>query len=407
MKVVFITALTLLVLATALSTGWEVLYRVVYTLAGLLVVSFLWSWINVRWLWFHHEIKTTRSQVGGQIEERLTLENTGWVPKLWLELRDHSTLVGRHGNRVVGLGSYSKRTLPLITPCRVRGLYTLGPINVVSGDPFGLFKMQRKLPIGGTVVVYPAITELTSFGRPPGELPGGSVQAQRTHFTTPNAAGVREYQPGDALGRIHWLSSARQRRLMVKEFDLDPLSDVWIILDLDGEVQVGSGEDSTEEWTASVGATLAKYFLDQQREVGIVTQGRVLVADRGYRQLQKALELLAVAHAHSSIPLERVVLSEEVRFRRGATAVIVTPSTDERWLAACRLLAARGVSVLAVLLEASTFGAKQSSLLLVSSLAAGGVPTFLVKRGDDLAQALAHPAGGHHNTPSPSGRRLG
>ncbi len=391
MKALFVAALTLLVLVSALSTGWEILYRVVYTLVGLLVLSLLWSWINVRWLWFQHEIKTTRAQVGGRIEERLTLENTGWVPKLWVEVRDESTIAGRNGNRVVALGSYSKRTIPLVTPCRVRGLYNLGPIYLISGDPFGLFRMQRKLPINGTVLVYPAIAELTSFGRPPGELPGGNVQAQRTHFTTPNAAGVREYQPGDALSKIHWLTSARQRRLMVKEFDLDPLSDIWIVVDLDSEVQVGSGAESTEEWTVSAGATLAKYFLDQQREVGIVTQGRVLVADRGYRQLQKVLELLAVAHATSSTPLERVVLSEEVRFGRGATAVIVTASTDERWLAACSLLAARGVSVLAVLLEASTFGSRQSSLLLVSTLVARGVPTYLVKRGDDLSHALAHP----------------
>jgi uncharacterized protein (DUF58 family) len=403
-KALFVLLLTLLVLVSALSTGWELLYRVVYTLVGLTVVSLVWSWVNVRWLWFQHEIKTTRAQVGGRIEERLTLENTGWVPKLWVEVRDHSTLIGRRGNQVLSLGGFSKRSLSLITPCRTRGLYTLGPIDIVSGDPFGLFKMRRRLVVGGTVVVYPAITELGSFGRVPGELPGGSVQMDRASFTSPNAAGVREYRPGDALSRIHWLSSARQRRLMVKEFDLDPLSEVWIILDLDSEVQVGSGEDSTEEWTVSIGATLAKYFLDQQREVGVVTQGRVLVADRGYRQLQKVLELLAVARANSSTPLERMVLSEEVRFNRGATALIVTASTDERWLAACRLLAARGVSVLAVLLEASTFGARQSSLLLVSSLAAGGVPTYLVKRGDNLAQALAQPAG---EFSSPRGRGSG
>ncbi len=393
MKAFLVAVIALLVLVSALSTGWGILYRVLYTLIGLLLISFLWSWINVRWLWFRHEIRTTRAQVGGRIEEQLTLENTGWVPKMWLEVRDRSNMVDRHGNRVVALAAHARRTLPLITPCRVRGIFTLGPVQVASGDPFGLFRMQRKLPISGTVVVYPAIIELTSFSPLQGELPGGNIRGQRTQVTTPNAAGVRDYQPGDAMSRIHWLSSARRRQLMVKEFDLDPLSDVWLILDLDGEVQVGSGEDSTEESVVSIGATLAKYFLDQQRELGIITQGRVLVADRGHRQFQKSLELLAVIHAGSSTSLERVVMSEEVRVGRGATAVIVTPSTDERWLAACRLLAAKGVSVIAVLLEAESFGSKQSSYVLVSFLAAWGVPIYLVKRGDNLAQALAHPIG--------------
>jgi uncharacterized protein (DUF58 family) len=181
---------------------------------------------------------------------------------------------------------------------------------------------------------------------------------------------------------------------MSKEFELDPLSDVWIVLDLDREVQAGSGQDSTEEWAVSAAATLANYFLGLQREVGIITQERLLTADRGQRQIQKALELLAVVHATSSTPLQEMVISEELRLTRGATAVIVTPSADEGWLNACRLLAVRGVSVIVVLLEVSTFGSRQSSLLLVSSLAVQGIPTYLIKRGDDLSQALARPAAG-------------
>jgi len=280
----------------------------------------------------------------------------------------------------------------MTTPCLVRGEFNLGPVTVISGDPFGLFRRQRKLNISGKVIVYPAITELYSFARLPGELPGGSVQTQHTPFATPNAAGVRDYQPGDSLNRIHWLSSARQRRLMTKEFDLDPLSDVWLVLDLDDQVQVGSGQDSTEEWAVSVAATLANYFAGQQRQVGLITQRRVLAADRGDRQLHKLLELLAVARPESSIPLEQLVLSEETRFVRGATVVVITPSIDERWLATCSLLVSRGVTVLTVLLEASTFGSKGSPLLSISSLAAVGIRSYLLRRGDDLAAALAEPS---------------
>ena len=49
--------------------------------------------------------------------------------------------------------------------------------------------------------------------------------------------GVREYVDGDPLNRIHWMSTARRDRLMVKEFELDPQSDVWIFLDAEREVQ--------------------------------------------------------------------------------------------------------------------------------------------------------------------------
>jgi len=391
-KAVLLSGLTLVALATALSTGWEIMFRLAYTMLGVLLISFVWAWGNVRWLRYQYEIKTTRAQVGGQIEERLTLENSFWLPKLWVEIRDHSTLIGRRGNRVVALGGYAKRSFSLVTPCHVRGEFTLGPVTVVSGDPFGLFRRQRRLDIGGTVIIYPAVVDLTSFGRLRGELPGGSAVTQRAHFVTPNAAGVRDYSPGDSLCRIHWPTSARQRKLMVKEFELDPMSDVWLVLDMDGDVHLGEGDDSTEEWSVKICASLVSYFIGQQREVGVITQERVLPADRGYRQLHKALDLLAVVHTNSNTPLEQLVLSDEVRFARGSTAVIITPSTDERWPNACRLLAARGVMVLAVVLEASTFGGKESSLMLVGTLAALGVPTYLVKRGDDLSRTLARPS---------------
>ena len=379
---------TLVVLAMALSTGWELLFRLFYTMGWAILISFAWSWGNVRWLRFRHELRSTRAQVGGEIKEELTLENSSWIPKLWLEIRYEATLQGHRGNRVAALGAYAKRSFTLVTPCRVRGVFNLGPAAVASGDPFGLFSMQRKLPVSETVVVYPAITPLASFGKLAGELPGGGAQRHRTHFTTPNASGVRDYQPGDALRRIHWPSSVRHSRLMVKEFELDPLSEVWLVLDLHSDVQLGSGADSTEEWAVSVAATIANYYLGKQREVGIVTQGTALPADRGDRQLQKILEMLAVVRSASNVPLEELMAAEGSRFPRGSTAVIVTPSADERWLVAGDVLLARGVTVIAVLLDALSFGGKRSGLSVVGSLAFAGVQTYVVRKGDDLGRAL-------------------
>jgi uncharacterized protein (DUF58 family) len=388
-KAASIIGLTIVVLAVALSSGWETMYRLFYTMAATLLLSLLWSWVNVRWTQVSYELKTPRVQVGGQVEEILTIQNSSWIPKLWLEIRDESTLLGRRGNGALALGSHEKRILTLTTPCPKRGEFTIGPMSLISGDPFGLFKRRRKLKVGGRVIVYPAVVPLVSFGQLPGDLPGGSVQGQRAYVTTPNSSGVREYRPGDAVRQIHWLSSARLRRLMVKEFDLDPLSESWLVLDLNRTVQVGSDQDSTEEWGVVVAATLANYFLDQHREVGLVTQGHTIVADRGNRQLHKLLELLAVIHSSSTAPIEELVASEGVRFTRGAVVVIITPDVDESALAAWQLLQARGLAVVAVLLEAQSFGNMQPSLPLAGLLQAHGVPTYLIRKGDDLAHTLA------------------
>jgi len=180
---------------------------------------------------------------------------------------------------------------------------------------------------------------------------------------------------------------------MVKEFDLDPLSECWLVLDLNLKAQAGSGRDSTEELEVTVAATLASYYLGQNREVGLITQGHTIAADRGDRQLQKILELLAVLHAHSEETVQELVTSEERRFPRSAAAVIITSSSDESSLVAWQALEARGLSVAAVLLDVQSFGGGWTSFSLAGLLEARGIATYLIRRGDDVERVLEMPKG--------------
>jgi hypothetical protein len=68
--------------------------------------------------------------------------------------------------------------------------------------------------------------------------------------------------------------------------------------------------------------------------------------------------------------------------------IAITPSTDESWVVSLQLLGGRGVKRAAVLLEPRTFGGEESALLVYSALAAAGVLTYLVKRGEDLSVTL-------------------
>jgi len=179
---------------------------------------------------------------------------------------------------------------------------------------------------------------------------------------------------------------------MVKEFDEDPSSDVWIFLDLHEAVQRGEGNESTEEYAVSAAASIAKHLLDQNRLVGLIATGRhhtVVPADRGERQLTRILEELAVVRADGSAPLRDVLAAESYRCRRGMAAVVITPSTSEEWVDSLQQLRFQRVSVAAVVLEASTFAPAESSLMVTARLVSGSVPRYLVKRGAGLTTALA------------------
>ena len=394
-KLAALLGLWLVLLLLALSTGWNATWALVYSLGLLIVLSAAWAHWNVAGLELRRRHRRTRVQVGDTFTEQAILEAqpglSQWWPRLWLELHDGSDFPSHHLDGVFSLGIVGRKVWELRSTCTRRGRFTLGPVWVTSGDPFGIFRVSRKLTLDESIVVYPRTVALPAFGRVPGELPGGALQGVRVQFSTPNVSSIRDYRPGDAFNRIHWPSTARTNRLMVREFELDPTADIWIVLDLDLEAHTGAGVESTEEYAVTAAASLARHLLDQGRAVGLVSQTATLPADRGPRQLERILEVLALVRASSRLPLPGLLSAETSRFARSSTLIVVTPSTAEGWARFCQALVGRGVRTTAVLIEAATFGPAPSTLLLVSSLAAAHINTYLVKRGDRLDQALASP----------------
>jgi uncharacterized protein (DUF58 family) len=394
-KLAGLLALWLVLLVLALSTGWNAVWVLVYTLGLLVAGSALWANWNVSGLELRRRHRATRVQVGDTFVEQAVLEAlpgpAQWWPRLWLEVHDASDLPGHQLDGVLSLGPVGHKAWEIRSVCTRRGRFSLGPVWVTSGDPFGIFRTSRKLSDGTTVVVYPKSVALPRFGRVPGELPGGSLQGVRVQFSTPNVSSIREYRPGDAFNRIHWPTTARTTRLMVREFELDPTADVWIVLDLNADAHTGSGLESTEEYAVTAAASIARHLLDQGRAVGLVSQTATLPSDRGPRQAERILEILALVRASSPLTLSALLSAETSRFARSSTLIVITPSTVETWARFCQALGGRGVHSTAVLIEAATFGQAPSTLLLVSSLAAAHITTYLVKRGDLLSQALSAP----------------
>lgn len=400
--------LTAIVGLAALITGRSILYNLTYLLLALLGVSLAWAWSAVRDLEIRRIPRFRRSTVGGFFEETMILRNTGLFPKIWLEVRDGSTLPGHRASFVLdNLHRNGERLWTVRTRCRRRGLYRLGPLTLIGTDPFGLFEATLQLHETEEVLIYPPILPLWRIGLPVGIWRGSEATRRRTPEVTPNAGGVREYQPGDAFHRIHWPSTARRDRLMVKEFDQDPAADVWIILDMMAEVHVHSPDreeeegllkrsepllpPSTEEYAVAIAASLAAYFLRRERMVGMLAYGsqRLFIPPhRGESQLERMLEGLALLRAYGEIPFHQVLQTHALRMARGSILILITPSGDPRWAMVARSLDAHGIRAAAVVLEAASFGGEAIGPRVLPLLESAGIPTALVRWGEPLAPAL-------------------
>jgi uncharacterized protein (DUF58 family) len=374
------------------ATGFWLLFRLAYVVLFALPLLYFWTRSMADGLEADVQRTTQRVTQGQPLEGRVIVRSHSWLPKVWLEVEDPASIPGHSSQRVFTLGSRGVHAWTYRTVTRLRGLYEIGPVRVTATDPFGFFRFTRTFGEVTTILVYPNAPEVPNFYLPAANLPGEGRIRRRTHNITPNVSGVREYAPGDSFNRIHWPATARTGEIMIKQFELDPASDIWIVLDLERSQHVGEGEDSTEEVAVSIAASIARFFVNAHRSVGLISFGddlRVDEPDRGQNHYTRILESLALARAVGDVPLANLLFEESRRFGRHTTVVVVTASARDDWSLTLMSLAGRGVKVAAVLLEADTFGAAESPLGVYSTLASGGIYAYTVKQQDEIDRVLS------------------
>jgi len=391
---------TALVVA-AFSTGISFLFFLVYLLAILLLASRWYARRGLRGLRAGYFVLNPRTQVGEALEAVYRVDNdTGWS-KPWVELSNESTLPAPLPGRVIGVrAGGSRQWLAKVTLLR-RGSYRLGALRVRTGDPFGLFTSEMVVGRPTWIVVFPKVHALPHWSLPPSPVDGSTPSRRRYEAATPLVSTVRPYVHGDAINRIHWLSSVRHGELHVKEFDLEQAADLWLLLDLERAAHAGPSDNASVETAVSAAASIAIHTLGENRAVGITVSARRqqhLTPDRGTRVEQKILNLLANVQADGSQPLAEVVMATLPQLRRGMTLCLVTGSTDREWVRALASLRRRGIGTIVVLLDRFSFDGRdddesRAELGAVRhALAEYGIAHHVVRSGDELTTVLGRRA---------------
>jgi uncharacterized protein (DUF58 family) len=301
--------------------------------AGTFILAYIWARALGRDIELRRETRLRWVQVGGQIEERITLSNGFSLPAAQVEFMDQSTLPGFDASRSTSINAGYFDQWTLSATCKQRGLFYLGGAEILMGDPFGIFEVTVRDSKRTSILVLPQIASLPELPIAPSGSHGDGQPRRNASEKTIHAATVREYVHGDSMRMIHWPTTARTNKVFVRLMESTPEGDWWILLDLDKQYMLGEGWDSVEEQCVTLAASLADRGLRLRKSVGLIGNSRELIwltPKKGAGQRWEIMQSLATA-SPSELDLGAVLEHIQPSLGRQHSLIIVTASTKVDW----------------------------------------------------------------------------
>ncbi|MFC1508770.1 DUF58 domain-containing protein [Candidatus Omnitrophota bacterium] len=297
---------------------------------------------------------------------------------------------------VLDLGSRENKKTSYMVNCYKRGLWRFGPISIISQDALGFFKMKKTLKVFSDILVYPNLFKIFAF---PSLLSGSvswmGVETAKISGDNHEFFGVREYQRGDAMSRIHWPSSARHDKLIVKQFERNAIKEATIVLDLNKKHNVGSGKETTLEYAVKIAGSISRYLLSEGVFVQVAGYGKErasLPSDRGESHMHRILEYLARVHADGDLPLSQALEEASFITPHRSTLIVTLLDNDIESLASLVQFKVNEIKPIIIVLSTSTFGQMEERRGLDvdqaekfdEALAGLEAYVYKISKGDDL-----------------------
>jgi uncharacterized protein (DUF58 family) len=197
---------------------------------------------------------------------------------------------------------------------------------VEATDPFDLARRHTETASTIEVIVLPRIVPLASIPAAPGDEPDSGPHHLRTLATAQEEfSSLREYQPGDDVRKVHWPSTARLGRPIVRHYDEPWQRRTTVVLD----VRRGGHDEASFERAVCAAASVLDLCTSRDELVRLVTTGG---QDTGFisheRELDAAMDLLAAVQVSGAGSLTGTLRTLIVR-RVGGSLVTCTGSLPD------------------------------------------------------------------------------
>ena len=392
-------------LALALKAG--LVAFAAYVVLGVLLLSRYLAKAWITQIEATREVDEGQREVGDEVQVVVTLTNTGPIPVGWLlfedmlpeyvfRLRPPRLTVKGGRIRVLYIPTGGKRVVKYKLTFNSRGYYQIGPAFAETGDVFGLHRRHRTLTDPAFVLVLPKMVPLTKYEFA-SERPIGEVRLANRLFEDPTrTAGVRPYQIGDPLQRVHWRATARTGQLHSRVFEPTSLAGASILIDFHQDGYHKNGEPFRSDLAVTTACSLAYAVSLLNQQVGLASNGRdaaerireeamedaedtgeefatrhdareryealeqstrlrpvTVDTRRGFEQFQSIRETLARLETTDGMTFARLIIEVAPRLPKDATVIAILPRVPVETSIALGQLRKQGFAISAILVALS------------------------------------------------------
>jgi uncharacterized protein (DUF58 family) len=375
--------------------GSEALYPIALGLVLAVAAAALWVRLLTKPMTLNRILSEGEHLAGDDIPVRLEMDVEGRMPSGALVVRERIARLGQLETVMVNRrgrlrGGYRLEGVP-------RGRYAVESVDAVLEDPFGLERVEIKLPAGESLLVYPRLVELDGLFSDSGAR---ALEGRRLLLRRPTGFdlhSVRDYEQGESLRRVHWPSTAKRGHLMVKELEDAPRDETAVLLDADAAAVAGIAPDSSFELEVRAAGSILKSHARRGRRAALIVNS----ASRPYQRVHsfdgdwlRALELLASVEPDGPAPVASMLADEAGPAGRALELTVVTANLSSRLVDRLLQRMMNRHAATLVYIERASFAegvARQLDPVVagqVLRLERGGVPVAVLRRGDDLAAML-------------------
>jgi uncharacterized protein (DUF58 family) len=335
------------------------------------------------------------------LEIESVIKSKGFLPIFNFVLGDYLSCTTKEAREKTILIEYlwpkSSLNIEYRCQCPLRGKYKIGPFSIYFFDPLGLLFLKKTYFIYSELYVYPRTFNIQKF--PPlikGTVPWFGIETSRVSGDEHEFYGIREYQQGDPIKKIHWFSSARKNKLIVKQFQRQSFFRVTILFNLEKDKNFGEGKESIVEYIIKISASVAKYLIERDVSLEIIAHTGEMVHipfNKGPEHLEDIFRFLAVAQAESRINLREIFQEFSRYIPNDSSLILLMSDMDLDCLSDIMSLEKKNISLVPLILISSSFLSVSTQqrnindLVAVLPQMADFAPIFF-SQGDNLEEAF-------------------